>query len=114
MPKPVIPTSVLALKYSCFVQTPCAKTPEFGFAEFWDCLPDFLWRNLVGVSSRRTGCVLNRQGLCVKELNLLLQLPQDVSTRLAKNGNVKKNKKFVTFYAEIPKTLYSGTYPSEL
>ena len=23
------------------------KTPEFGFAEFWDCLPDFLWRNLV-------------------------------------------------------------------
>ena len=45
------------------------------------------------------------------ELILILQLPQDVSTRLAKNGN---DKKFVTFYAEIPKTLYSGTYPSEL
>ena len=54
----------MALKYSCFVQMPCAKTPEFGirrilglyagflfyqrlvpklqnsaFAEFWDCTP---------------------------------------------------------------------------
>ena len=27
--------TVLALKYSCLVQTPCAKTPEFGEAEFW-------------------------------------------------------------------------------
>ena len=63
------------------MQQPCAKAKEFGEAEFWDGLPVFLWRDLVGVSSRRTGCVLNREGLCVKELNLLLQLPQDVSTR---------------------------------
>ena len=27
--------TVLASKYSCLVQTPCAKTPEFGEAEFW-------------------------------------------------------------------------------
>ena len=65
-----------------FYQQPCAKKlKNSAFAEFWDCLPDFLWRNLVGVSSCRTGCILNREGLCVKELNLLLQLPQDVSTR---------------------------------
>ena len=29
----------MASKYSWFVQTPCAKTPEFGEAEFWDCTP---------------------------------------------------------------------------
>ena len=30
---------VLASKYSCLAQTPCAKTREFGEAEFSDCLP---------------------------------------------------------------------------
>ena len=31
----------MASKYSCLAQTPCAKTREFGFAEFSDCLPVF-------------------------------------------------------------------------
>ena len=31
--------TVLASKYSCLVQTPCAKTPEFGEAEFWGSMP---------------------------------------------------------------------------
>ena len=30
---------VLAPEPPCLVQTPCAKTAEFGFAEFWDCTP---------------------------------------------------------------------------
>ncbi len=30
-----------------FYQQPYAKAKEFGEAEFWDCTPDFLWRNLV-------------------------------------------------------------------
>ena len=59
----------------------CKGTKAAKSAAFCGYLPVFLWRNLVGVSSRRTGCVLNREGLCVKELNLLLQQPQDVSTR---------------------------------
>ena len=29
----------MASKYSCLTQTPCAKTREFGEAEFSDCLP---------------------------------------------------------------------------
>ena len=47
VPKPVIPTSVLALKYSCFVQTPCAKTPEFGFRRILGQYAGILWRDLV-------------------------------------------------------------------
>ncbi|MBO8458305.1 MAG: hypothetical protein IAA81_08800 [Spirochaetes bacterium] len=29
----------MAQKQSSLVQTPCAKTPEFGEAEFWDSMP---------------------------------------------------------------------------
>ena len=52
------------------------KLQNSAYAEFLDGLPVFLWRNLVGVSSRRTGCVLNREGLCVKELNLFYNCPR--------------------------------------
>ena len=39
MPKPVIPTNVLAPKPPCLVQTPCAKTAKS--CAFCDCTPEF-------------------------------------------------------------------------
>ena len=39
MPKPVIPTNVLAPKSPCLVQTPCAKTAKS--CAFCDCTPEF-------------------------------------------------------------------------
>ena len=75
------PLQSVFAKDTAFFSAKAQKLQNSACAEFLDGLPDFLWRNLVGVSSHRTGCVLNREGLCVKELNLLLQLPQDVSTR---------------------------------
>ena len=53
MPKPVIPTNVLAAFATRFCLRHCVflckgtKLQNSAFAEFWDCLPDFLWRNLV-------------------------------------------------------------------
>ena len=39
VPKPVIPTNVLAPKPPCLVQTPCAKTAKS--CAFCDCTPEF-------------------------------------------------------------------------
>ena len=44
-----------------FYQQPCAKAKEFGEAEFWDCLPDFLWRNLVSALEKQGVCFLNQE-----------------------------------------------------
>ena len=90
MPKPVIPTNVLAPKSPCLVQTPCAKTAKS--CAFCDCTPEFYGGILYWLLEKQGKLYFLQSSQTLRERRFGIEKAISCATALCQNPRIRRSR----------------------